>query len=255
MCGRYQLALPGRTLASLLDARLGAFDAQEPTWNAAPTQVLPILALAEDGARILEPATWGLVPGWSRASGGIRPLINARAETALEKPAFRDAMRTGRVLVPTTGFYEWQGSKASKAPKVPYVIRVRGEAIEPETGTRLGRAAEPGEPAEPFLVAGISTTWIDRDGVPHVSYAVLTTDPNELCAPLHDRMPVILAGDDATSWLQTPEEETEQLLPLLASFPSDLMETWAVEPFVNDVNRNGRELVAPAPPPVVDSLF
>ena len=104
MCGRYQLALPGRTLANLLDAELAAAGVQ-PTWNAAPTQVHPVLGLKHDGSRVLQGAEWGLVPAWARIPGrDMRPLINARSETVLEKSSFRSAVRRGRVLVPVTGF-------------------------------------------------------------------------------------------------------------------------------------------------------
>jgi putative SOS response-associated peptidase YedK len=131
---------------------------------------------------------------------------------------------------------------------VPWVIRVRAEAVDPGTGELLGRDAEPGEPGTPFLVAGISETWRDPDGIEHVTYAALTTTPNHLCAPIHDRMPAILSGDAASAWLATPPEETASLLDLLGPYPDELMEAWPVEPFVNDVQRNGPELVVPQAP-------
>lgn len=224
MCGRYQLSLTGRTVATLLDAELGAGDVQ-PTWNAAPSQVLPVLALTPSGRRVLEPAEWGLVPAWARAPGrSIRPLINARAETVVDKPAFRSAVRTGRVVVPVTGFYEWSGPKGAR---VPHSIRVRGEAIDPATGNRLGREAGRSDVVEPFLLAGISEVWTTPDNVPELTFSILTTAPNELCAPIHDRMPAILTPEDAQTWLETPAEATELLLELLGPFPADRMEEWA----------------------------
>ncbi|MEO6867020.1 MAG: SOS response-associated peptidase [Gaiellales bacterium] len=245
MCGRYQLALPGRTLADLLDAQLAAGDVQ-PTWNAAPTQVLPILGLASTGRRVLQGAEWGLVPAWARRPGSpLRPLINARAETVAEKPAFRSAVRTGRVLVPVTGFYEWAGSAGSK---VPHLIRVRGAAVDVQRGVALDRIAAPGEVAEPFLLAGIAEEWTTPDNVPGLTFTVLTTEPNGLCAPIHDRMPAILSGDDARAWLETPPEATELLLKLLRPFPSEQMEAWPVSRAVNDVRQNGPELGEPVKP-------
>lgn len=225
MCGRYQLALPGRTLANLLDAEFGAGDVQ-PTWNAAPTQVLPVLALAADGRRVLQPAEWGLVPAWARRPGhALRPLINARAETVADKPAFRTAVRRGRVLVPVTAYYEWAGVTGAK---LPHAIRVRGEAIDPVDGARMGRGATHADAVEPFLLAGISEVWTTPDNVPGLTFSILTTTPNDLCATIHDRMPAILDADDAAAWLETPPEATELLLELLRPFPSDRMEAWQV---------------------------
>lgn len=245
MCGRYQLALPGRTLANLLDAELAAGDVQ-PTWNAAPTQLLPVLGLSADGRRVIQGAEWGLVPAWARRPGTPqRPLFNARAETVAEKASFRSAVRTGRILVPSTGFYEWCGQKGRK---VPNAIRVRGEAIDPATGTRLGRVATQDEVAEPFLMAGIAEEWTTPDNVPGLTFTVLTTTPNELCATIHDRMPAILDREDAEAWLETPPEATELLLELLRPFPSERMETWEVSRAVNDAGNDGPDLGRPVIP-------
>lgn len=244
MCGRYQLAITGRTLATMLDVQPGAgVSVTESTWNAAPTQQLPVIARARDGSRVLERATWGLVPGWARRTGRpMRPLINARAETVVDKPAFRSAVRTGRVLVPITGFYEWAGPAGSK---VPHAFRVRGEAVEPRTGQRLGHDAAPEETAEPFLLAGIAEVWTSPDNVPELTYTVLTTTPNELCAPVHDRMPAILDPDDAEAWLETPPEATDLLLELLRPFPAERMEAWTVRDDVSNVRNDGPLLAAP----------
>jgi putative SOS response-associated peptidase YedK len=243
MCGRYQLALPGRTLANLLDAQLAA-GAVQPTWNAAPTQVLPVLGLSSTGERVLQGAEWGLVPAWARRPGSdLRPLINARAETVADKPAFRSAVRKGRIVVPVTGFYEWSGPKGNT---VPSAIRVRGEAIDPRDGTRLGHEAGQDEVAEPFLLAGFAEEWTTPDNVPELTFTIITTTPNELCAPIHDRMPAILTPEDAQTWLETPPEATELLLEMLRPFPSDQMEAWTVSRAVNDVRQDGPELAVPA---------
>jgi putative SOS response-associated peptidase YedK len=245
MCGRYQLALPGRTLANLLDAEL-AVGTLRPTWNAAPSQVLPVLGLSHSGRRVLQGAEWGLVPTWAHRPGvDLRPLINARAETVAEKPAFRSAVRKGRVLVPVTGFYEWAGPKGMK---VPHLIRVQGAAVDEHRGTRLDHQAAIGEIAEPFLLAGIAEEWTTPDNVPELTFSILTTTPNELCAPIHDRMPVILAGEDADAWLGTPPEATDLLLELLRPFPSERMEAWPVSRDVNDVRHDGPHLGIPTGP-------
>lgn len=238
MCGRYQLALPGRTLANLLDAQLAARDVQ-PRWNAAPTQLLPVLGLAADGRRVVQGAEWGLVPAWARMPGTeMRPLFNARAETVAEKPSFRRAVRNGRVLVPTTGFYEWAGAKGSK---VPHLIRVRGAAVDVDRGVRLDHEAARDEVVEPFLLAGFAEEWTTPDNVPGLTFTIITTPPNELCADVHDRMPAILDGDDAQAWLETPPEATEALLELLRPFPAERMEAWPVSRAVNDARFDGPE--------------
>ncbi|MCW2926830.1 MAG: hypothetical protein JWM86_798 [Thermoleophilia bacterium] len=251
MCGRYQLALPGRTLANLLDAELAAAGVQ-PTWNAAPTQILPVLGLGSDGRRILQGAEWGLVPTWARRPGSPqRPLINARAETVAEKPAFRSAVRKGRVLVPVTGFYEWQGDAGAK---VPHAIRVKGAAIDELTGTRLDRQATIAETAEPFFIAGFAEEWTTPDNVPGLTFSIITTTPNELCSSIHDRMPAILEGDDAQAWLEAPPEETQLLLDLLGPFDADRMEAWPVSRAVNTAVADGPELVRLAEPDIT-TLF
>ena len=251
MCGRYQIALPGHTLASMFDATMAAADVQ-PTWNAAPTQVLPVLALGDDGALLLQGARWGLVPTWPRpgAAGAApsRPLINARVETVAEKASFRAAVRHGRILVPTTGFYEWSAPADGRARgKVPHAIRVRGPRIDPATGAASDIEAAPGEPASPFLLAGIAAPRRLPDGTEELTYAVLTTEPNELCAPIHDRMPVILDGDDAQAWLHAPASELPLLLDLARPFPSERMEEWTVSSAVNGAGVDGPQLAVPVP--------
>ncbi|MCW2973783.1 MAG: uncharacterized protein JWN72_2056 [Thermoleophilia bacterium] len=246
MCGRYQLALPGRSLAAYLDAHLGAMShLAEPTWNAAPSQALPVVALAPSGERVLEMATWGLTPAWARQPGRDpwKPLINARAETVATKPAFRTALRQRRVLVPATGFYEWVGPPGNKAA---HAIRVQGDVVDFETGEIGGRAAAISETAVPFLMAGIAEVWVDADNVPSLNYAVITTTANELVHPIHARMPVILEGEDARLWLDTPPEATDLLMELLRPFPAERMEEWEVPRDVNSAHNDGPHLVTPA---------
>ena len=231
MCGRYLLDLPGSTLAGLLDA-IDATGGFQPRFNVAPSQLVPVLALEKlesrrgEPRRVLELAEWGLVPGWARRPDREqKPLINARGETAAEKPSFRSAFQRHRVLVPATAFYEWQQATGGK---VPHAIRVRGEAVDPATGRGLRRDAEPGEIARPFTMAGIAEVFVDDDGIPLVTVAILTCEANELVAPIHDRMPVILEGDDAHDWMATPPEAAGELQRLIRPFDAGRMEAWTI---------------------------
>lgn len=243
MCGRYQLAITGQSLAGLLDAQLGV-GVTLATWNAAPTQELPILALGRDGQRVLDVASWGLIPGWARRGDRpLRPMINARAESILEKPTFRGAVQRGRILVPITGFYEWSGAKGAK---VPWSIRVCGAAVDPFSGERLDHEAGPEEPVEPFLLAGISEIWTSSDNVPERTFSIVTVPPNPLCERIHDRMPAILEGDDARLWLEAPADATDLVTELLQPFPADRMEAWAVGRDVNHAGNDGPSLARPA---------
>lgn len=256
MCGRYQLTLAAGTLAGLLDAQLGATaPLARASWDASPTQVLPVIvaASASTTGRVLEAARWGFVPPWS--SGRGRPLINARAETVLDKRSFRDAVRTRRVLVPVTGFYEWSGVPGSK---VRHLIRARGAAVDPITGEVLDHEASREEVVAPFLLAAFAyparaaagaradaeDTGDDPTGSLD-SFVILTTEPNEVCRPIHDRMPVIVPRAAADAWLREPPDATEHLLDELATWPARDTESWPYEPMVSDDSDGQMQLGSP----------
>jgi putative SOS response-associated peptidase YedK len=185
MCGRYTI----RALQPIVDMFGLALPDDFPSrCNIAPTQDVPIIRAAQgdsSDARRLDLLRWGLVPSWAKDPSVGNRLINARAETAVTKPAFRDAMRRRRCLVPADGFYEWKkldapaGAPASKgkkaARKQPYLFRMKGD--------------------KPFAFAGLWDTW-QRDGEELESFTILTTSPNALVAAVHDRMPVIVAPED-----------------------------------------------------------
>ena len=191
-----------------------------PTYNAAPSQLLPVIVEAEDGERRLRLLSWGLLPRW-RKPGGDRTVapINARAETLLEKPMFRPLVRGKRCLVPANGFYEWrrEGSR-----KQPYLVRLRQ--------------------GELFALAGLYDELPDEEGG---SYTIVTTAPNALVAPLHDRMPAILRPEDEDDWLDRGLTDPEAAKALLRPYPPEAMELVPVSPAVNDVRNDGEELVAP----------
>lgn len=219
MCGRYTLSTPVGALAEEFGLG-GALPDLPASYNIAPTQEVPAI-LGNDGGRRLEMLRWGLIPAWADDPGIGARMINARSETAAEKPSFRRAFRNRRCLIPADGFYEWQ-----KAPggKQPYHIRMRD-----------GR---------PFAFAGLWESW-GRDGEEIRSCTILTTTANALVGEIHDRMPVILARDAYDVWLD-PDSESDELAGLLAPYPDEEIEKYPVSRFVNSPRNNDPRCVEPA---------
>ncbi|HPF36683.1 MAG TPA: SOS response-associated peptidase [Candidatus Krumholzibacteria bacterium] len=227
MCGRFTLALSPEDIASLLrlnrelDAELGL----EPRWNVAPSQ--PVLAAARpepDAAP--EPARfrWGLVPSWAETPAVGYRLINARAETVHEKRSFRDAFRRRRCLIPADGFYEWK---------------------------RMGRRSRPWlfrpKDAPGFCFAGLWERWTPPGGGETLhTCAILTTEANALMAPIHDRMPVIVAPRDLDAWWNAEVGDPE-LARLLAPIPAESMIAHPVSDRVNDPRVDDAACVEPRP--------
>ena len=220
MCGRYTLRTPVEKLAEEF-----GFDAStvevSPNYNVAPTQEVAAV-LSEGGERRLELLRWGLIPSWADDPGIGSRMINARAETAPEKPSFRRAFRERRCLIPADGFYEW---KRMNGAKQPFYIRMKE-----------GR---------PFAFAGLWEGWKDNGGPEIRSCAILTTRPNALAGEIHDRMPVILPAGSYDAWLD-PEAEKEELVDLLAPYPEAEMEAYPVSRFVNSPSNNDPRCIEPA---------
>src|ERR671916_737722 len=219
MCGRYTLRTPVEKLAEEF-----GFDASSvevpPNYNVAPTQEVAAV-LAENGGRRLEMLRWGLIPSWAYDPGIGSRMINARAETAAEKPSFRRAFRERRCLIPADGFYEWQRTNGAKQP---YYIRMKEE--------------------RPFAFAGLWESWKDGSGPEIRSCTILTTKPNALTAEIHDRMPVILPPGSYDVWLDS-EAEKDELYGLLAPYPEDEMEAYPVSRFVNSPSNNDPRCIEP----------
>lgn len=194
----------------------------QPRFNIAPTQPVAVVRFGP-GARQLAWLKWGLVPSWARDASIGNRLINARAESVADKPAFRTAFRRRRCLVLADGFYEWRRSGAKKQP---FFIRLRDD--------------------RPFAFAGLWESWEGADHSSLETCTILTTGPNELMKPIHDRMPVILASDDYEHWLDPAVQEPEQLAPLLRPYPSDAMLALAVGTHVNNPRNDGPECIVPA---------
>jgi putative SOS response-associated peptidase YedK len=220
MCGRYTLATPVERLAEEFGFENSSVDLP-PNYNVAPTQGVAAV-LEEGGQRRLEVLRWGLIPPWADDPQIGSRMINARAETAPEKPSFRRAFRDQRCLIPADGFYEWKRTNGSKQP---YYIHMKE-----------GR---------PFAFAGLWESWKDEDGPEIRSCTILTTRPNALAGEIHDRMPVILAADTYDVWLD-PGSDRDELTGLLAPYPEDEMEAYPVSRFVNSPSNNDPRCIEPA---------
>jgi putative SOS response-associated peptidase YedK len=196
-------------------------------FNIAPTQTVPVVTA--HGEPRVEFFKWGLVPSWSKEGTCDAKMINARVEGVAEKPAFRAAFRKRRCLVPASGFYEWKKGPDGKT-KTPKYIRMKD--------------------GKPFAFAGLWEVWHDRaaprDTPPLVTCTIITGQPNELVRDIHDRMPVILQPKHYRQWLETPEEQAESLLRLLAPYPPDLMEAYTVSREVNSPKNDAPRLIEPA---------
>jgi putative SOS response-associated peptidase YedK len=232
MCGRYTLTASPELVARHFG--LAAPVALAPRYNAAPGQeVATIRVAAPGGVRELELRRWGLVPPWAPDARHGARLINARSETAAERPAFREAFRRRRCLVPADGFYEWD---ARCAPRQPYHVALESGA--------------------PFGIAGLYERWLGPGGEVVESVALLTAAACERLRRLHPRMPAILDPSAWPAWLDPACHEPAALLPLLAPAPDAAIRLRPVGLLVNDVRNDDPRCLAPAAPaPVQESLF
>jgi putative SOS response-associated peptidase YedK len=192
-----------------------------PRYNIAPTQPIPIVRVME-GKRQFALVRWGLLPSWVKDPTTFTLLINARGETVNDKPAFRNAMKRRRCLIPADGFYEW---KRDGAVKRPHYIRRKDGA--------------------PFAFAGLWETWMGPNGEEMETAAIVTTSANRVLAPIHDRMPVILPPDTYEIWLDTLNVDAETAAALIAPAQDELFETYEISPLVNRVANDGPDVQAP----------
>ncbi len=221
MCGRYDLHTSVHELLRLLRAKLGALP--DPSFNIAPTRKIAVIRETEPGQREAIGIRWGLVPSWSKGPDSGYSMINARAETVTEKPAFRNAFRARRCLILADGFYEWQRSASGKQP---YYVTVTDDRY-------------------PFLMAGLWERWRDPQGGVIESCAIITTEANGVVANIHDRMPVILDRDDSERWLAPGAAEDPALVELLQPYPDELTQMWPVSQYVNSASNDDPQCKMP----------
>ncbi len=212
MCGRYKLSRRKQVVEENFDC-----GSDEPDWaprfNVAPTQPVPVIRQnPKEPIRELSLMRWGLIPAWSKDSSGAAQMINARSETAATKPAFRDALKSRRCLIPADGFYEWM--RAGK-PKQPYCFEVNE--------------------GEQFAFAGIWDRWKDPSGNWMKTCSILTTTPNAVTAVVHDRMPVILGPDAYDLWLDPGMQNVAAASGLLKPYDARLMRCYPVSTRMNSV--------------------
>jgi putative SOS response-associated peptidase YedK len=225
MCGRYTLTTPPELIADLFDVE--GVPTFAPRWNVAPTQEAAVVRVPGPGAkRRLDFLRWGLVPAWAEDPSIGNRMINARAETAAEKPSFKRSLQKQRCLVLADGFYEWR--KDGKVKQPIWIHRSDGR---------------------PFAFAGLWANWRPR-GAPREepaleTFTILTTTPNDLMKPIHDRMPVILAPEDFGLWLDPKVVDPAQVTPLLRPAPENGFETREVSRAVNSPAHDAPDCVAP----------
>ena len=224
MCGRFTNQYTWEELVRLYritEPYIKPISNLEPRYNFAPMQRGPVVRLDKEGRR--EPAImrWGLVPSWSKDDKSGAAMINAKAETVAEKPAYRSAFKSRPCLVVADGFFEW--AKVSPKEKQPYFITTKN--------------------SEPFAFAGLWEWWRAKDAPQDdkglETFTILTTEPNTLCASIHDRMPVILSSDEWDKWLATPEDRKT----LLRSFPTEKMDCLPIGKAVGNVRNDTLELI------------
>lgn len=224
MCGRYTLSADANELASYFG--LDSVPELTPRFNIAPTQSVPIVRAVVGLGRRLDRVRWGLVPGWAKDLSIGNRLINARAETVADKPAFRSALRQRRCLIPADGFYEWRQVGQHKQP---YWIGFEGRPV--------------------FAFAGLWEHW-EHPGSGELveSCAIVTTDANPLVSRIHGRMPVILSPVDQAAWVDPQHTEPKALTALLQPHPDTNMIAYPVSRNVNNPRNDEAELLAPVEP-------
>ncbi len=225
MCGRY-------TLHGTPDTLIASFGLQTcpdfaPRYNIAPQSDIPVIRQRADVGLVGQIVRWGLVPSWAKDPSIGAKLNNARAESVADKPSFRASFSRHRCIIPASGYFEWQAVKRNGKPaKQPWYIR-------------------PQDDEGYFGMAGLLSKWTNPDGTSLITTCVITTEPNEIMIPIHDRMPVILAKQDWSAWLDPGNRDRDGLLQLLKPSPANMMIAVPVGLAVNRAGNEGPELIRP----------
>ena len=218
MCGRYTLIADLGDLAQRFEFD-GSDFSYDPGYNIAPTE--SVLTVRNVEGREVAFMKWGLIPFWAKDPKIGSRMINARAETVAEKPAFRNALKKRRCLVLADGYYEWQKTPIGKRPF--RIIMKSGE---------------------PFAMAGLWETWKDIQGKVVPSCTIITTAANDFLVPIHNRMPVILPRESEEMWLDSGVEDPASLISILAPYPEECMDAYKVSTIVNYARNDRPEVIA-----------
>lgn len=227
MCGRYALYGPHSRVRGEYDLE----DCPEylPRYNIAPQSNILVIRQRPGVGRVGQLVRWGLIPSRAKDPSIGNRLTNARGETVAEKPSFRTSFARHRCLIPANGFYEWQAvSEAGKVRKQPFYVH-------------------PAAPDGFFAFAGILGAWTPATGDTVVSTCIITTGPNEVMAPIHDRMPVILQPEQFDAWLDPENHDTAALSAMLHPCSPELMAAYAVSPAINSGRVEGAACIEPLP--------
>lgn len=230
MCGRYVVAYDPNTLISGFSVvRVTPFPKR---WNVAPMSMVPVVHDTKEGDRIAALMRWGLLPHWAKDEKLAAKLNNARLEGLADKPAFRQALRRRRCLLPASGFYDWQATPSGKQPW--YICPSNADGREPL-----------------FAFAGLFEAWrpagaaVDADWL--LTCCVITTAANALMAPIHDRMPLIVPREHWDAWLNREQQDVAALAPLLVPTDPARLQAWPVSRSVNRSSSEGEALIEPLP--------
>ncbi len=221
MCGRFALSAKTEEVEKLLPELYIDIEIKL-NYNIVPTSQIPIIVNFNKPTLVL--AYWGLIPFWAKDKKTANKMINARAESLLQKPSFKNLFISKRCLIPSTGFFEWQKNIVTNN-KIPYYIKVKNENV--------------------FTFAGLWDKWIDKQtGEEIISATIITTQSNEKINQIHNRMPLIIQNDDRDKWLN-PNTGIESLLKLLQPLPSELIEFYQISQKVNNPSNNSAEIIQP----------
>jgi len=224
VCGRFVSSTPANQLAEQFHVETVKVDSHDPSWNVAPTDQVLAVAVARDGTRQLGSFKWGLVPGWAKDEAVGNRMINLRAETVSDKPSFRRTLAKRRCILPADGFYEWKATEKGRKKQPYFIRRVDGEVL---------------------ALAGLWEAWKPK-GADDAEWlrtcTIITTDPNAVLRPIHNRMPVVLPPEAWDTWLDEQNEDTDALAQLLVPANDLLLEAYPVSVDVSNVKNNGEQL-------------
>jgi len=218
MCGRFSFSPLAKIIEDRFDVKVDPGQ-YTPRYNSAPSQDLAVISNTNPNE--LSYYKWGLIPFWAKDKSIGYKMINAKAETIMEKPSFKNPLKRKRCLVLSDGFYEWK--KINDKEKIPFRIKMEDDSL--------------------FAMAGIWDTWKDKEGNPINSFAIITTSPNELMENIHARMPVIISKKDEEAWLN--ETDTDFLQSLLKPYPAQEMTAYSISKLVNYHKNDSPEILKP----------